>query len=402
MNATANHLSNPRGRDPFAIAKERYVLDVVRHAQGEAATKVAIALALSIASRKEFEASGALLAWPSMRTISEATGIFRSRIERGVKALEASGHLTVERPEKRGATHHNRYILQIPYGRTDAANPDDAIGRTTVANSADEIGRADAANREQGIGRTAGANIGRTDADAMAAPVGPNLTENPPDGAGASTPPAPDTPEDGAVCDVEAQDQDANAATSAGAVERARLTSGVSSLADRAREAQTLIPVTAVDCGDDPAALHFKDGVDVSLDEFDRLHAQAREALARQDAARALGDALELLDNEADELAPEVLNGLVQSDAEARAAIAAAVVDAVDGAAEGREGRWKMVVRAVRRVITTEYSGERGIACADAAEAVLREATRPIFRERDAARKAAKVKAEVVEESQNV
>ncbi len=390
-----------KGRDPFAIAKERYVLDVVRHAQGEAATKVAIALALSFASRKEFEASGALLAWPSMRTISEATGIFRSRIERGIKALEASGHLTVERPEKRGATHHNRYVMQIPNGRTDAANPEDAIGRTNVANSADEIGRADAANQEQGIGRTDGANIGRTDADAMAAPVGPNLLDDRPDGVGAQSRPSPDAPDCGAVCDVEDNDQDANAAASAGARDRARLTGG-GSLAALALEAQRIVPASAPETEPDPAAAYFKDGVDVSLDELDRLMAQAREALARQEAARALGDALELLDNEADELAPEIINGLVDGDEDARATFAAAVVDAVDGAAEGRTNRWRMVISAMRRVITTEYSGERGVACADAAEAVLREATRPIFRERDAARKAARAQISTMEEPRNV
>lgn len=212
---------------------------------------------------------------------------------------------------------------------------------------------------------------------------------------------APANPRDDValVDTVVIDDADANAATSAGAAKRARFTGG-GSLADRALEAQRLVPASAPETEADPASAHFKAGADVTLDELDRLHAAARDALARQEAARALGDALELFDHEADEFAPEVINWLAQGDADARATVVAAVVEAVDGAAEGREGRWKIVVRAMRRVVTTEYSGERGIAFADAAEVALREATRPIFRERDARRKAAKVRE--VEESKNV
>ncbi len=205
-------MSDPDPQDRFSEAKAAFLLSAIRHAKGEAATKVAIAM-MTFASRSDFDATGALMAWPSMRTLADLTGIFRSRIDRGIKSLEASGLVTVERPDKRGATHHNRYILAARNGRTGADNAHGPNGRTSVANSKSENGRTGADNAH-------GPN-GRTHADAKSAPVGPKYiipTGADPAGGGAVTrdPASPDA--DQGIIDPSDEHSDA----SAGARERAR------------------------------------------------------------------------------------------------------------------------------------------------------------------------------------
>ncbi|WP_101341867.1 hypothetical protein [Cereibacter azotoformans] len=205
-------MSAPDPQDRFSEAKEMFLLAAIQHAKGEAAMKVAVAMT-TFASRSDFDATGALVAWPSMRTLAELTGIFRSRIDRGIKSLEASGLVTVERPEKRGATHHNRYILAAQNGRTGADNEHGPNGRTSVANSKSENGRTGADNEQ--------ASNGRTHADAKSAPVGPKYiipTGADPAGGGAVTrdPASPDADE--GIIDSSDEHSDA----SAGARERAR------------------------------------------------------------------------------------------------------------------------------------------------------------------------------------
>lgn len=165
--------SEPR-RDPFSEAKDAFALKVVSDKHlGEAAVKVAIVLVIGFANRNIFLECGGLKAWPSMRLLAQRTGMFRGRIDRALKALEGAGYLTVERPEKRGATHHNTYTLNV-IGRADEANSEEGNGLTTVTNS---IGRADEANSNAEKDQ-----IGRTDEAAMAAPVDPKLLEKPLDG----------------------------------------------------------------------------------------------------------------------------------------------------------------------------------------------------------------------------
>ncbi|WP_417264551.1 helix-turn-helix domain-containing protein [Celeribacter sp.] len=149
-------------RDPFAEAKDAYLKGLVRDGKlGEAAVKIAVELTIGFANRLEFEATGALVAWPSMRTLSEETGLFKSRIERAIKLLEETGHIVVDRPEKRGATHHNRYTLKIQNVRTGADN-----------------------KKPKKV---------RTGADALSAPIGTKTLEKPLElGAGAQTRHAPE------------------------------------------------------------------------------------------------------------------------------------------------------------------------------------------------------------------
>ena len=176
------------GCDAFSEAKDDFIMAIVRDGTiGEAATKIAVTLAIGFANRAAFEERGELTAWPSMRLLAQETRLFRSRIDRALKALEAAGHLVIARPEKRGAKHHNRYTLVGANVRTSAAIKSPSIGRTDVANS---IGRIDAAIDAPQLAAPA-----RT---ILAAPVGPNSLEEPLEGAGAlNARPAPVQDRDG-------------------------------------------------------------------------------------------------------------------------------------------------------------------------------------------------------------
>jgi DNA-binding MarR family transcriptional regulator len=147
--------------DRFSAAQHQYLLAVAKNKDiQEAPLKTAIALTLAFADRREFEETGRLAADPTMRKLADETGLFRSRITRAIAALEDAELLAVERPEKRGAGHQNRYLMLLPIGRMDA---DNSNGRT-------------GADNESRIGRTTVSNSnGRTRADGMAAPVRPIL-----------------------------------------------------------------------------------------------------------------------------------------------------------------------------------------------------------------------------------
>lgn len=256
----------PSQRPSFAEAKDVFLLSVSDHpAVGEAACKVAIRLALSYANREEYERTGRLIAWPSSRSLSAKTGLFRSRVERGIRSLEDCGLVTVERPEKRGATHHNRYLLHFAIGRTDAANSEGEIGRTAVANSGAGIGRTDAAIEKEGIGRTDGA--------AMAAPVGPNSLEKPLEGAGAlAARPAPVLEDEGVIYREKAK-QGAEEDADVGARDRA--------------------PVSL------PASTN---SVPVTMEDLDRLEAEERAGCAPEGAPAPIPPAADLPDDDDEEV----------------------------------------------------------------------------------------------------
>lgn len=324
----------------------------------------------------------------SARELGKAIRVAESTAEASLTRLRSAGFLSrvagsKAARSKNGGRLANTYRLEIPEIPAEVSTENS--GETGQEVSPGKSGKSEGVSPE---------NSGRVSPEKP----GTNTLEQPQESRRAQRAPANPRDDVALVDTVVIDDADANAATSAGARERARLTGG-GSLADRALEAQRLIPASAPETEPDPASAHFKDGNDVTLDEFDRLHAQARDALARQAAAQALGDALEMFDDEAEELAPEIINGLIQGDADARATISAVVVDAVDGAAEGREARWKAIRRAVRAVVLAHGFGT---GMADAAEADLKKATRPIFTERDGARKAAQAQISAREGHENV
>lgn len=329
-------------RDPFSVALDQFLLEVACDARvKEAGAKVAILLARRYANREHFEATGILVAWPSMRTIAKLLGLFRSRVERGLKLLEETGHVSVDRPEKRGATHHNRYTLHFDNGRTDAAIDEEENGRTDAANSKDPIGRTTVANS---IGRTDAANdggvIGRIGADAMAAPVGPNLLDNPLEGAGAlCARPAPIS-----TVEVEDDDQGIDLIFSE--------TDAETGARDRARQPEvgSSAPFSASDHS--PAAVpsteefHAVEVGFVTLHDLDRLAAEERAAEA---AETAIVDAC---DNEADPVdnAANALKALHGSALDDPLGLASDLLDGFpEGDPEAADRAATFVAKALRR-----------------------------------------------------
>ncbi len=224
-----------KARDPFSAARDDFVMAVLRHVQGEAAVKVAIALVVNYASRAEFERTGRLVAWPSLRTVAEMVGMFRGRLSRGLAILEDGGWLTIERPVKRGVGHHFKYFLNVVEAAPAAAEAPKrkrsdtskttatvgAIGPTTVANSDAAIGLGAEANQQ--------AAIGLTGEDELASPVRTNLLEDTLEGAGAhSARPAPCSSDDVSVDEV-VQTQDQQDGKDGGARERAPVIHALSS-----------------------------------------------------------------------------------------------------------------------------------------------------------------------------
>lgn len=264
-------------RDAFSASKDRFLMQVVCDRRlGEAATKIAVLLVTGHANRREFDETGTLAAWPSMRTMASRTGLFKSRIDRAVRLLEETGHVVVERPEKRGATHHNRYVL-VTNGRTDAANPDDMNGRTTVASPDRRNGRTDAANQKCVNGRTGG--------DAMAAPVGPKPLEKTLEGRGrAQRAPAPvsDAVLEG-VEDLPLGHHDRPPAESAGpgARERARPATAIDQDLERGHEYDegelSLVPADASD-EEPPSSAFAILGETATSGDLDRWAVAEREA----------------------------------------------------------------------------------------------------------------------------
>lgn len=269
-------------RDAFSKAKDDFIMSVVRSgAAGEAATKVAVTLAVMFANRAAFEGRGELTAWPSMRLLAEETGLFRSRIARALSALESAGHLLVDRPEKRGATHHNRYTLVT------------AIGRTNVANS---IGRTDADNDTPQLAAPV-----RT---ILAAPVGPNSLEEPLEGGRAlgraSAAPMQDAVS--IICDGRINDADGGDLGGLEAPPAAPAVVALLILGDIEPPAtRPFAPVTEADLlvgGVEPVGIEPAPSPPATLADLDRL--QAEEAAALAYAAEVAEDDLSTLWGDAD------------------------------------------------------------------------------------------------------
>ncbi len=107
-----------RARDPFSAAKDDLLLTIGGHpCADENALKVSIWMVKEHANRREFEATGTVTAWPSIRLLASETGLTKSRVQRGIERLELMGVMRVERPEKRGAKHHNVYSLSAMWLR---------------------------------------------------------------------------------------------------------------------------------------------------------------------------------------------------------------------------------------------------------------------------------------------
>lgn len=204
MSEQPNHKAQ---RDPFSKAKDEFLLAAIRDGDvGEAGFRLAVALTVNFANREKFEATGELMAWPSQRLLSDTVQMHRARVDRAAKALEQAGLLTVLRPEKPGPGKHNRYTMVMPTGLTGRASSkgsrhgraenlkkktgpmDEASSEHTwphnyVASSTGETGPLDRASSKPGLAPSVGPEL--------APRVGPNSLEEPLDGAGAQTRPAP-------------------------------------------------------------------------------------------------------------------------------------------------------------------------------------------------------------------
>lgn len=277
-------------RHPFSEAKDRFALGVASDRRlGEAAVKVAVVLVLGFANRDRFLECGKLKAWPSMRLLAKRTGMFRGRIDRALKALEVTGHLTVERPEKRGATHHNTYTLNV-IGRADEANSEEGNDLTTVTNS---IGRADEANSNAEKDQ-----IGRTDEAAMASRVDPNLLEKPHDGGRALGRASACQNEGGGFSVIEEENSDVEAGRDISALDGPNITPSDLSLRRSASEEKdnyTGTPVTLADL--ERLAAEERAAIDTAqVDPPDTCFSQAPEpdpeVLASEALAALHGDAL--------------------------------------------------------------------------------------------------------------
>jgi hypothetical protein len=187
-----------QARDPYAEARDMFIMRVVAEPRAtEAAVKIAVAMAVGHVNRIAFERNETLTAWPSMRTIAFKLGMFRGRVARALALLEEIGLITIVRPDKRGATHHNRYVLHHVARLLDQETGD-GIGLTTVANSGEKNGLIVEDNIEAEKGA-----IGLSGEDAMASPVGPKSIEEPPEGAGALSARPALTTDQGCSSDIE-------------------------------------------------------------------------------------------------------------------------------------------------------------------------------------------------------
>lgn len=194
-------------RDPFSKAKDEFLLAVIRDGDiGEAGIRLAVALIVKFASREKFEGTGELVAWPSQRLLSDTVQMHRARVDRATKALEQAGLLLVLRPEKPGPGKHNLYTMVMPTGLTgratskgsrhgraenlkkktgpmDEASSEHNWSHNYVASSKGGTGPMDRASSKPGLAPSVGPEL--------ASRVGPNSLEEPFDGAGAHTRPAP-------------------------------------------------------------------------------------------------------------------------------------------------------------------------------------------------------------------
>jgi DNA-binding transcriptional ArsR family regulator len=74
--------------------------------------------------------------YPSMRRLAERMSVHVTTVRRHLDDLEAAGLITVDRPEKQGRGHHNRYQLAMPerVAACDPSGPETEIkGSATVA-----------------------------------------------------------------------------------------------------------------------------------------------------------------------------------------------------------------------------------------------------------------------------
>ena len=317
----------------------------------------------------------------SARELGKAIRVAESTAEASLTRLRGAGFLSrvagsKAARSKNGGRLANTYRLEIPEIPAEVSTENS--GETDKEVSPGKSGKSEGVSPE---------NSGRVSPEKP----GTNTMDHPMESRRAPRAPANPRDDVALVDTVVIDDADANVAASAGARERARY-DDAGSLAAMALEARNLLPASAPETEPDPASAHFKDGADVTLDEFDRLHAAAREAQARQEAARTLGDALGIDEFGGDCAASDVINGLVGSDPQSRASIASLVLNRVAAKPPAsRQTVWDGIRRAVRGVAFAHGYGSGG---GDVAEDALVAAINQEAAERQAAQLAAKVEME--------